>query len=86
MRGANSQQIDALSAFVMSAESERTFSKVRRTTSWEQSAPNAHTIRCSELFEDWQRRGLATSLPTHSTESDSKGGVDSEGGSGLSVT
>jgi hypothetical protein len=44
--------IDVLSAFAMSAESERTFSKARRTTSWERSTLSAHTIRCSELLKD----------------------------------
>jgi hypothetical protein len=44
--------IDVLSAFAMSAESERTFSKARRTTSWERSQLSANTIRCSELLKD----------------------------------
>ena len=56
--------IDVLSAFAMSAESERTFSKARRTTSWERSQLSANTIRCSELLKDWLHRGVSHALPT----------------------
>ena len=55
--------VDVLSAFAMSAESERTFSKARRTTSWERSQLSANTIKCSELLKDWLRRGVAHALP-----------------------
>ena len=51
--------IDVLSAFAMSAESERTFSSARRTTSWERSQLDGATIRHSELSKDWQRKGIA---------------------------
>ncbi|KAL1581652.1 hypothetical protein WHR41_09645 [Cladosporium halotolerans] len=51
--------IDVLSAFAMSAESERTFSSARRTTSWERSQLDSATIRHSELSKDWQRKGIA---------------------------
>lgn len=51
--------IDGLSAFAMSAESERTFSSARRTTSWERSQLDSATIRHSELSKDWQRKGIA---------------------------
>jgi hypothetical protein len=51
--------IDVLSAFAMSAESERTFSSARRTTSWERSQLDGNTIRHSELSKDWQRKGIA---------------------------
>jgi hypothetical protein len=51
--------IDVLSALAMSAESERTFSSARRTTSWERSQLDGNTIRHSELSKDWQRKGLA---------------------------
>jgi hypothetical protein len=51
--------LDVLSAFAMSAESERTFSSVRRTTSWERSQLDGATIRHSELSKDWQRKGIA---------------------------
>jgi hypothetical protein len=54
--------VDVLSAFAMSAESERTFSKARRTTSWERSQLSANTIKCSELLKDWQHRGVAHAL------------------------
>jgi hypothetical protein len=47
----------------MSAESEQTFSKARRTTLWEMSQLSANTIRCSELIKDWSRYGLAYRLP-----------------------
>ena len=39
--------IDVLSAFAMSAESERTFSKARRITPWERSQLRINIIRCS---------------------------------------
>lgn len=55
--------VNVLSAFAISAESERTFSKVRRTTSWERSQLSANTIKCSELLKDWLRRGVAHALP-----------------------
>jgi hypothetical protein len=55
--------VDVLSAFAMSAESERTFSKARRTSSWERSQLSANTIKCSELLKDWLYRGVAHSLP-----------------------
>ncbi|KAI1507615.1 hypothetical protein Ptr86124_013472, partial [Pyrenophora tritici-repentis] len=69
--------IDVLSAFAMSAESERTFSKARRTTSWERSQLSANTIRCSELLKDWSHRGVAYRLPNDYI--DSNYGSDSEG-------
>jgi hypothetical protein len=53
--------VDVLSAFARSAESERTFSKARRTTSWERSQLSANTIRCSEL----SRTGYTVELLTH---------------------
>jgi hypothetical protein len=56
--------IDVLSAFAMSAESERTFSKARRTTSWKRSQLSANTIKCSELLKDCLHRGVAHALPT----------------------
>jgi hypothetical protein len=62
--------IDVLSAFAMSAESERTFSKARRTTSWERSQLSANTIRCSELLKDWLHRGVPHALPTNYIDSD----------------
>jgi hypothetical protein len=68
--------IDVLSAFAMSAESERTFSKARRTTSWERSQLSANTIRCSELLKDWSHRGVAYRLPNDYIDSDD--GSDSE--------
>jgi hypothetical protein len=55
--------VDVLSAFAMSAELERTFSKARRTTSWERSQLSANTIKCSELLKDWLHRGVAHALP-----------------------
>jgi hypothetical protein len=54
--------VDVLSAFAMSAESERTFSKARRTTSWERSQLSANTIKSSELLKDWLHRGVAHAL------------------------
>lgn len=51
--------IDVLSAFAMSAESERTFSSARQTTLWERSQLDGATIRHSELSKDWQRKGIA---------------------------
>lgn len=51
--------IDVLSAFAMSAESERTFSSARRTTSWERSQLDGATIRHPELSKDWQKKGIA---------------------------
>jgi hypothetical protein len=36
--------VEVLSAFAMSAESERTFSKARWTTLWEQSQLSVNTI------------------------------------------
>jgi hypothetical protein len=69
--------IDVLSAFAMSAESERTFSKARRITSWERSQLSANTIRCSELLKDWSHRGVAYRLPNDYI--DSNYGSDSEG-------
>ena len=68
--------IDVLSAFAMSAESERTFSKARRTTSWERFQLSANTIRCSELLKDWSHRGVAYRLPNDYV--DSNYGGDSE--------
>jgi hypothetical protein len=62
--------IDVLSAFAMSTESERTFSKARRTTSWERSQLSANTIKCSELLKDWLHRGIAYTLPTDYIDSD----------------
>lgn len=62
--------IDVLSAFAMSAESERTFSKARRTTSWERSQLSANTIRCSELLKDWLHRGVSHALPTSYIDND----------------
>lgn len=37
--------IDVLSAFAMSAESERTFSRTRRTIDWSRSQLDAQTVR-----------------------------------------
>lgn len=51
--------IDVLSALVMSAHSERTFSATRRTTSWERSRLESDTIERSECCKDWQASGLA---------------------------
>jgi hypothetical protein len=55
--------VEVLSAFAMSAESERTFGKARWTTSWEQSQLSANTIKCSELLEGWMYHGVAYALP-----------------------
>jgi hypothetical protein len=55
--------VDVLSAFAMSAELERIFSKARRTTSRERSQLSANTIKCSELLKDWLHRGVAHALP-----------------------
>ncbi|KAI7213778.1 hypothetical protein KC333_g6405 [Hortaea werneckii] len=44
--------IDVLSAFVMSAASKRTFSNVRRNTSWERSRLGAESIEQNELSRD----------------------------------
>jgi hypothetical protein len=68
--------IDVLSAFAMSAEPERTFSKARRTTSWERSQLSANTTRCSELLKDWLHRGVPHALPTNYVDSDQ--GSDNE--------
>jgi hypothetical protein len=55
--------VDAHSAFAMSAESDQTFSKARRTTSWERFQLSANTIKYSELLKDWLHRGVAHALP-----------------------
>jgi hypothetical protein len=55
--------IDVLSAFAMSAELERTFSKARRTMLGERSQLNANTIRCSELSQDWSHHVVTYRLP-----------------------
>lgn len=55
--------IDVLLAFAMSAESERMFSKARRTTSWERSQLSANTIKCSEVLKEWLHREVAHALP-----------------------
>ena len=68
--------IDVLSAFAMSAELKRTFSKARRITSWERSQLSANTIKCSELLKDWSHRGVAYRLPNNYIDSDD--GNDSE--------
>ena len=68
--------IDVLSAFAMSADLERTFSKARRTTSWERSQLSANTIRCSELLKYWSHRGVAYRLPNNYIDSDD--GSDNE--------
>jgi hypothetical protein len=47
----------------MLAESERTFSKARRTTLWERSQLSANTSKCSELLKDSLHRGVAHVLP-----------------------
>jgi hypothetical protein len=62
--------IDMLLAFAMSAESERTFSKAKRTTSWERFQLSANTIRCSELLKDWPHRGVPHALPINYIDSD----------------
>jgi len=66
--------IDVLSAFAMSAESERTFSKARRTTSWKRSQLSANIIRWSELLKDWLHRGVPYAPPTHHIDSDQDSG------------
>lgn len=66
--------IDVLSAFAMSAESERTFSKARRTTSWERSQLDGETIRHSELSKDWQSTGIADVTADETTVSDDDDG------------
>jgi hypothetical protein len=51
--------IDCLSAFPMSAESERVFSRVRRTVDWQRASLGSDTIEQSECSKDWQVSGLA---------------------------
>ena len=51
--------IDVLSACPMSALTERTFSSVRRTTSWERTRLGDDVIEQSECCKDWQSSGLA---------------------------
>jgi hypothetical protein len=70
--------VDVLSAFAMSSESERTFSKARRTTSWERSQLSANTIKCSELLKDWLHKGVAHSLPADYVDTQDSGASDSE--------
>jgi hypothetical protein len=61
--------VNVLSAFAISAESERIFSKARRTTLWERSQLSANTIKCSKLLKDWLYRGVAHSLPADYVDS-----------------
>jgi hypothetical protein len=72
--------VDVLSAFAISAESERTFSKARRTTSWERSQLSANTIKCSGLLKNWLHRGVAYALPADyiddlDSDSDARGSL-----------
>lgn len=55
--------IDVLSALVMSAHTERTFSRTRRTTSWERSRLSDETIERTECTKDWESSGLAYDEP-----------------------
>jgi hypothetical protein len=69
--------LDVLSAFAMSAESERTFSSVRRTTSWERSQLDGATIRHSELSKDWQRKGIADmKIDSYDVDSEDNEGLE----------
>jgi hypothetical protein len=61
----------------MSAESERTFSSAKRTTSWERSQLDGNTIRHSELSKDWQRKGIAyMEIDSDGIESDDDGSFE----------
>ena len=51
--------IDALSAFAMSAESERIFSRARRTVDWQRARLGSLIVEQTECSKDWQLSGLA---------------------------
>lgn len=51
--------IDALSAMPMSAESERIFSRARRTVDWQRARLGGVSIEHAECSKDWQLSGIA---------------------------
>jgi hypothetical protein len=51
--------IDVLSAFSMSAESERVFSGCRRTVTWQRSRLSSDIISYSKCSKAWQCSGVA---------------------------
>ena len=51
--------IDSLSALPMSAESERIFSRARRTVDWQRSRLGGVIVEQTECSKDWQQSGLA---------------------------
>jgi hypothetical protein len=70
--------IDVLSALVMSAHSERSFSQARRTTSWQRTRLDEQTIEQSECCKDWQASGLAYAPIDMPLAADSSSDDDSE--------
>ena len=51
--------IDCLSAMPMSSDSERSFSRVRRTVDWQRSRLDGSSVEEAECSKDWQTSGLA---------------------------
>jgi hypothetical protein len=68
--------VDVLSALVMSAHSERTFSQARRTTSWQRTRLEEETVEQSECCKDWQCSGLAYKPVNQEEASDTTSGDD----------
>jgi hypothetical protein len=51
--------IDSLSALPMSADSERIFSRAKRTVNWQRARLGGFIIEQTECSKDWQHSGLA---------------------------
>jgi hypothetical protein len=67
--------VDVLSAFSMSAESERVFSRCRRTATWQRSRLSSDIISYSECSKAWQHSGKAA-IPLITSVSDDNSDVD----------
>ena len=68
--------IDVLSAQGMSAESERVFSMVRRTISWDRTSLKASTVEQMELQKSWIKQDIVE--PYYGSDSEDSDGEEGD--------